>query len=99
MEFKQIKKDLLIEVVRQLFKDPTSKTFQKRFVEVHNAKTHDDLNPTISTCEYAKLIDLAYAASTVGGHIKVTLENNLIKNAEIAPPGTKGFHSPASFLI
>lgn len=99
MEFKQVKKDLLIEVTRSLVKDPSSKNLQERFIEVRNAQTFDELNPTLTTTDYAKLIDLAYAASTVGCYMKVILENNRIADAQIAPPGTKGFHSPASFLI
>jgi hypothetical protein len=98
MTFKKTKRDLLIELSRALVKDPSSKIHQERFSTIKNARNFDELNPPLSHTEYVRLIDYAYAAATVGGHMRITLENNRITNAEIAPPGTKGFSSPLSFL-
>lgn len=101
MEFQQLKQKALNNQAIEMFKDPKNTQLITRYHQLLKAKTLNDLSPNqeIPFNEYAKLIEIAYAAASLSAHMKITIENNLITNAEIAPPGTKGFHSPKSFLI
>ena len=99
MTFEETKRNLLLELAVKLQKNPSDEVSKKRFQTVNNAKTHSDLNPRLSHQEYAKLINVAYAAATVKGHMAVLVENGTITDAKIAKPGTTGFHSPMSFLL
>ena len=99
MTFEETKRSLLIELSRKLQSNPEDKISQKRFITIRKAKNHSELNPRLSHQEYAKLINVAYAAATVQGHVAVLIENGTITEAKIAKPGTAGFHSPMSFLL
>ena len=101
MEFNHLKQKALLEQAIKMHKDPKNTQLITRYHQLLQAKTLQDLNPNqeIQFNEYAKLIDIAYAAASLNAHMRITIENNLITNAEIAPAGTKGFHSPKSFLI
>ena len=99
MTFEETKRELLLGLTRKLQKNPSDEVSKKRFQTVNNAKNHSELNPRLSHQEYAKLINVAYAAATVKGHMAVLVENGTITDAKIAKPGTTGFHSPMSFLL
>ena len=101
MEFNHLRQKALNNQAIEMAKDPKNTSLIERYHQILQAKTLNDLNPNpqLSFEEYTKLIDIAYSAVSLNAHMRITIENNLITNAEIAAPGTRGFSSPKSFLI
>ena len=101
MEFQQLKERALNNQAIEMAKDPKNASLIERYHQLLRAETLNDLNPNpnLDFNEYSKLIDIAYSATSLNAHMRITIENNRLINAEIAPAGTKGFHSPKSFLI
>jgi len=101
MEFNHLKQKALLEQAIKMHKDPKNTQLITRYHQILQAKTLNDLNPNpqLSFEEYTKLIDIAYSAVSLNAHMRITINNGHIATAEIAPPGTRGFSSPKSFLI
>jgi len=101
MEFQQLKERALNSQAIKIAKDPKNTRLIERYHQLLQAETLNDLNPNpqLSFEEYAKVIEIAYEAVSRNLHMQITLENNFITEAYLAPPGTRGFSSPKSFLI
>ena len=101
MEFNHLKQKALLEQAIKMHKDPKNTSLIERYHQILQAKTLNDLNPNpnLDFNEYSKLIDIAYSAVSLNAHMRITINNGHIATAEIAPPGTRGFSSPKSFLI
>jgi len=101
MEFNHLKQKALLEQAIKMHKDPKNTRLIERYHDILKAKSIQDLNPNpnLDFNEYSKLIDIAYSAVSLNAHMRITINNGHIATAEIAPPGTRGFSSPKSFLI
>ena len=101
MEFNHLKQKALNNQAIEMAKDPKNTQLITRYHQLLRAETLNDLspNPNLDVNEYSKLIDIAYSAVSLNAHMRITINNGHIATAEIAPPGTRGFSSPKSFLI